>query len=596
MIYDSNLLLDGFDIIDKGVNSGVDYSLLPRNQFAFMVNGTFRGGYPQCRPGFDPVELNVPDGSTDNWSDGLWQGASTFVIPNANPKLVCSVSGRIYAIDCITWDVSDVTPGVGTSGDDPNNAAYPKTWWVQAVNWLVIQNKVNKAIIYDGGTCRRSDPNKREIPAGTAMAYVNGRIWLGQGQQYIAGDIVGGGSGTDDGKLNAVLRFTENTYINDGGAFSVPIQSGEITGMRAMTNITGAIDTGTLYIFTEGAVFSVNAPADRTVWKTMTDPIARTMVSKFGSQNAFGIVESNGDLYYRSSDGVRSVINALRTYGVPGNTPLSNEMKRTLSTDYSALLKFGSGVLFDNRLIETVTPQRDSKGTYHLGLAVLDFDLISNIQQKAPPVWDGLWTGLKILQMLTIEINGVERCFAFVRGEDSIELWEISKSKRFDDRNRRIQWGFESSSLDFQSKKSLKSLRGGDLGIKDLTGQCDFDVKYKTDHYAGAQDWNSFSQCANYEDCTAEGCGYVFKDVNDQYRPRLDLPRPEYESEDATDKPFREFYTMGVTVNITGFCTVTGVRVGAQPVPERGIGFCQEDGACFTQAFCKANPYSYESS
>ena len=64
-----------------------------------------------------------------------------------------------------------------------------------------------------------------ELPAGRVGAYGMGRVWesLTDGIQFIAGDIVGGSSGTQfyNGR-DAVLRVTENSYLAGGGTFHVP--------------------------------------------------------------------------------------------------------------------------------------------------------------------------------------------------------------------------------------------------------------------------------------------------------------------------------------------------------------------------------------
>src|SRR6185295_16706260 len=96
--------------------------------------------------------------------------------------------------------------------------------------------------------------------------------------------------------------------------------------------------------------------------------------------NSFVLV--NTDAWYRSLDGIRSFIMAQRQFNSgPGNTPMSNEIDQFIDSDSEQWLEWGSAVLFDNRLLQTVSPQMTPNGVYHRGLAVLDFTLTSSMRQ-----------------------------------------------------------------------------------------------------------------------------------------------------------------------------------------------------------------------
>jgi len=63
------------------------------------------------------------------------------------------------------------------------------------------------------------------IPCGKQWAYCQGRIWttLPSGTQFVAGDIVGGSSGTAANNfLDAILYTMQNTLLSNGGTFSLP--------------------------------------------------------------------------------------------------------------------------------------------------------------------------------------------------------------------------------------------------------------------------------------------------------------------------------------------------------------------------------------
>jgi hypothetical protein len=106
------------------------------------------------------------------------------------------------------------------------------------------------------------------------------------------------------------------------------------------------------------------------------------------------------------------LIYARRDFSEFGNTPISRQVTRAIAYDTEFYLKAASSVNFDNRLLMTIQPQKvNGRGTVHRGVVVLDFDLVSGMGRKLPPAWEGVWTGVDVLQMLTIRIQKQDRCF-----------------------------------------------------------------------------------------------------------------------------------------------------------------------------------------
>src|SRR5439155_26972853 len=91
------------------------------------------------------------------------------------------------------------------------------------------------------------------------------------------------------------------------------------------------------------------------------------------------------------------------------------------------LLFFGSMVLFDNRIFATVVPRETPSGVVHDGLAVMNFDSLSSLRGKQPPIWEGVHSGLSILQLVRCTVSAQECCFAFALNPvtSAIELWQL---------------------------------------------------------------------------------------------------------------------------------------------------------------------------
>ena len=409
MIRDPGRVTDGFASLERGVDSGRNPSLLPRNQAAWAENSAFRGGFWTPRPGWRRLALISASNSTDYtvaFSEGKFQGAG-FFDDTASRKglLIAQTGGNLYRIEITNAGavVMDITPSSGA-----NSSIIPQVWMQQAENYLVVQDGQSRPIIFDGSSTRRAEDD--EVPVGSGpMAYGMLRLWVAMGRNYVAGDVAGGPTG--------VLKFTENDYIAEGGEFSLPMSAGNITAMQFTATPNTALGQGELLIFTPDAVFSNTAPVDRDAWKNLVQPIQTITLINNGAQSQNSTALVNGDVFMRARDGIRSVIQAVRYFQQWGNTPMSNELNRVLPKDSPTLLKYVSAVEFDNRLLMTCQPVPLTNGCYFTGVASLDFEPITSMGEKLPPAYDGIWTGRQVYQLVKGRFAGVERCFAFCRSK-----------------------------------------------------------------------------------------------------------------------------------------------------------------------------------
>lgn len=574
--------MDGFVSLLGGIDSGRSPNLIQQNQAAFAVNTTFRGGFPTCRPGYSKIEFTFSDG-TDSFVDGKFQGAGIYTPTTGTPYFIAQIDGRQYKI-LISGLSQDITiPG------DTNPINRPQIWSVQAENYFIIQDGQSKAWIYNGAVARRS--GLHEVPVGTRMAYGLGRLWVAKGREYVGGDIAGGPTG--------VLAFTENTYLAGGGAFIVPLQSGDITGMTFTANINTATGQGDLVIATENAVFTTVIPPDRTSWQNLTYPIQRIAQIDDGVSGQDAMCLVNGDLWYRSLSGYRSLILGVRNFSQGwGNTPMSTEVTRAIAQDDSNLLKFGSMVNFDNRLLATCSPATSDNGVFHRGLAVLDFDLISSMSNRGQPAWEGIWTGINILKILSGKFNGVSRCFAFVVNcANQIELWEITKDALFDFPTvepKRIQWFFESRSMEFNDPFGLKKLTSGEVTFDKITGEVDFNIKFRPDEHPFWVNWHNWSMCADYRNCDLDLCEQP-PNYAKQYRPKQILPEPPDSCSNVLGVPLRNGFEFQARFELTGSCRMKQFRAIAQIVQESPTAPCPANETCGALTGCEESLFTYSS-
>lgn len=420
-----------------------------------------------------------------------------------------------------------------------------------------------------------------QFPPGRMGAYGNGRVvmTLANGEDYLYGDIVGGPSGTK--ALNfrdAILNITENDYLVGGGTFKIP--GGNIRAMIFTATLDSSLGQGPLQIFTPSAVYSSAVPIDRLVWQSTTNPLQTVSAIGNGGLGQYSTFLVNSDTIYRSPDGIRSLILAAQDFNLWIRTPISHEVTRVLFNDNQALLPFGSGVFFDNRMLMTVSPQATAtQGVYHQGLIALNDDLISTVREKQPPAYDGIWPGLNIFQMLVGDFSLVTRCYHFVFNTvlSTLELWELLPESAGDVINnplpivgdngtQAIEWWFESNSMTFGDRapqRNFKNLVNGEIYVDELVGRVDFQAFYKPDQYPCWIPWLNWSECA------VQNSGIPPDNNKPAFKPRMGLGTPSMNACDPfTNRPFTNFYTMQFKLVITGQCEFIGARFAAVTIPE----------------------------
>ena len=604
---------DGSVTFEGGVDSGVMPSEVDKNQVAFAVNASFRQSFVSPRPGFiqkdyetclsitadntlvtaDQTNVTADGYSEECYSSsgltGVFQCALPYIGDNGATFILMLISGKVWLYDCLQNSVQSLS----ASPDLENPSNILDGWMVQAENFVVIQDGQSTPLIFNGSSLRRATID--EIKCGRVMAYVNGRIWyaLANGFSFRATDIVYG-----DGTRASVLKETENTFLNEGGDFAVPSDSGGITAMAVPGNPDTSLGQGPLLIFTPRYVFSINAPVDRDVWKNLNYPIQAISLLTSGALGARSAITVNGDVFYRAVDGVRSFIIARRSFNDWGNTPISNEVLNIIDNDQTDLLWASSAVVFDNRLLMTSQPRYNAEGVVHKSLVVLDFDLITSLRKKFPPAWAGIWTGLDVLQVLKTENAYGDRCFSIARGLDgTIQIWEISKAEKFDNNlsagKKEIQWLIQTRAYNFELPFGLKRLDSGDIFIDSLDGDVSFNVEYRPDQYPGWIEWADWAECATTLQCQPACPPSNFQP---QYRPKMRLPTPsDIPCNSSISTPTRNMYEVQMSLTITGYCRIKSIRVHAYDVQEPAVGECLVFEGCKTLEGCDVNPFLYTS-
>jgi len=338
--------------------------------------------------------------------------------------------------------------------------------------------------------------------------------------------VTSAGSGGFVSRFNAgqdsdLLRFTENTFLNEGGSFAPTGKLGRITGLVFLPVQDTSTGQGDLIAFCErGAVtFQVSAPRDQ--WKN-TQGFQRVLFDNIGSTSD-SVIPVNGDLFFRSREGngIRTYRNARAEADNYGLTPVSAEIDPVLKQDTQWMLDGVTFANFDNRLLMTCLPKQYPRRaanqtqadefaaepipTLYDGIAVLDFQSVSTGRGKAAAVFDGVWTGLRIYKLLQGTFDGEPKCFAICLHEDETgrrnEIWEITRNDEYDtpiEGPRIINASIVTKAYDFRDNMSLKKLLRCDLWFDDIGGGPDniftSSLAYRPDDYPNFTTWQTFQR------------------------------------------------------------------------------------------------------
>jgi hypothetical protein len=659
-------------------------SVLPATYVASCVNRSFRQGVNATRPPFADLQINLAYGYDSSYltlfQTGNFQGALAYkaISPGSVDGIICSVAGTIFFISIVN-NICTLYPII--SGNDPT---LMHTWFVQAENWVYIQNGYQNPIAWNGNVSGqptnlqaqglvssgikltwennatgatfnelqvqyddnifttfatipygqndytynvpasttkysfrvrsiypdesstpwsnvatttvltatatpeqpnnafRLNPAAQQMPIGTIMAYAYGRVAVSTAQNNIyVSDIIYGNGFTD---TTNTQYFTEQTYWAEGGSFTPPANLGLITGMRVMPSLNINVrGQGELVIFCENGSFTLDLSQNRTTWQLSN--IQKVSLIGRGCRSPWSITGVNNDVYFRSDDGWAFYNNAqVDFYQALSFKKISREVQPWVNYDTPWLRQFESAMFFDNRLIATVSPFTIANANPSYGLhrpsramIVLDVEMPSKIEADAslPTRWNGLWEGPQPTQLLSAQINGVQRGFCFSFDADGVNrLYELQNSSvlatGIDDYSQvygsvPIKSFFITKRFDFTpnpgaSKFVRKQLVGGEMWISNLKEEVTASCEFRPDSYA------CFNPLLDPIKVGVSACSPVTTNcspiVSQPRYQQIRFPSPNIDQcETFNDIPVEEGSEFQIKINLSGSCIVDRIRL-----------------------------------
>lgn len=591
-------------------------SYLPRELDWITVNRQMRGGIRKTRPPFQQVELVAADADDPEVLDivrfGNFQGAWPYraIKLNSSDGIVASFAGTIVFFVIIN---NRAYVKRLMDGNDPSQM---HTWFVQAEDWIYVQNGIQNPIAWDGdmeAPAFRLNPRDGKMPIGTIMEYAHGRVFVSDANNNIyASDIIFGNGFT---VTSNTQNFTETTYWQEGASFTPPSNLGLITGMKVMPSLNiNDRGQGELVVFCENGAFTLNVQIPREQW--IDAQIQKVSMIGRGNVSPWSVTSVNNEIMCRSDDGWSLYSNAQVDFNQKLSfRKFSREVNEWVDEDTPWMRQFASGMFFDNRFIGSVSPFivpsiNESYGTHrpHRGMVVLDLDQTSASAPDATITfrWNGLWTGPRPLQFVKATIRTEERGFCFSFDQDGENrLYEFKREGIDDfvqDENRKIKSFLVTKRFDFTegaptNRFIRKKLVGGTMWLSEINEQINLEVLYRPDSYP------CFDTLLDPMNLGCDTCQQVQTDCTfEGSQPRyakVKFPTPEDSTcqigQDISVNSGAEFQ---LRINLEGSATIDRFRLAIDLAGnlDSPIGDCPDDPKftnCEPITCCPVNVFDY---
>lgn len=484
-------IFDGHDHL-IGVFGGAPDSV-PGGYAHSAINRFFREDENRTRPSIRSLTSHFDTEADRIWFEG-GNGQGMFFYNSypstLNPRIIVSISGKIFAGTVLGRDC------YWTVIADGNSRVMCNTWFAQGFEWLFIQDGIHQPIFWDGvNPSKRSDPTKGQMPIGSVMAYIHGRMVVASadGKNTISvGDIVYGDGNTTTADL---LDFTEQEYWAEGGSFDTAAPLGDIYGLYAMPWLDTGTGANELVALCAQGFTSFDLSQDRSTW--LDQQVQKISMIGQGCVSSIGFSGLNGDLFYRRPDGIGSYRNARTQFTRQWNAaPVSREVNHWLKHDRSDLLKFIPMVSWQNMVITGISPQIQAPNNpcagYHRycrAVVVFDAQTSSTTSRDGAPVWHGAWTGIRPWGFAQGYVASADRCFAmsFDRdGRNRLYEYTLDDGEDLFGREPRKQfWRYDTAALGQVEARcsffELKQVTGGQLVLSGIKGQGSFNVQSRPD-------------------------------------------------------------------------------------------------------------------
>ena len=527
-------VFDGNSSFLGGQNAGLDPNLIAPTQYAKGINLSTKKGSLGPRPGFRELDemqviteggIQASNGKIATFANifrkGKFQGAGPY-INDQGKFMIATISGIIFAIDPIKMQASvlevaaDPSP---LSGYEPTtqrlNQYVARHNWAELGQYYGICDAPDYPVILQGLEARRADPTKYEIPLpANILAYNQNRAFaFSIYHEFTGGDPVGN-LATPGAPITFEEVFAPAAAFG-GQVFSLGSTNinNPITAVGYLEQVDGSTEIGPMFVATNKSIYQYQTQLPRTAWEANT--FGSKISSKTGIAGQRAFTNVGPDVWFMGGDRrIRSMSVVRGDQGKWVRTPLDKEVLNWMRFCDPELVKYTVAAFHNNRIFFTVNPEivtardleaRKVDDVCFRGLVSLDLDNVSGFMQNGAPSWDGLWTGLRPMEMVELD----QDLYIFSKspnGDNEIYLmepdevsWDTSKGKK-----KQIVCRVDLRAYEFMQQGVQYALKEEVTlypGIKNVTGNFCMEVSRRNDDFPNYTEWRKFQHTATPGPC-----------------------------------------------------------------------------------------------
>jgi len=564
------VLRDGYVAYTGGVNAAATNPReLGENQVASAVNCTVRGGWLACRDGFSMLDLVFASGSDRaTFEGGRFQGEA-YYSGGPEPVMVLAIGGSLFSVNPASKTVTRHAVG---GRRQPLSSTVDHVFLVERDGYLIAQDGVNRPVILQGTTARRSKIDQSEVSIGTLMADGWGRLALSnieRSRLYFSDHELDPGSSS--------LKFTEqNDYYLAARYFQPPKRIGRLIALAFIPFVDAPAGFGPMIAFGERASCTYDLSYPRIDGGWVNNNIERMTLLNVGACSHRCTIATDNDLIFRDQYGrLRTLSQTVREQEGRKNAQRIRRFDREVSPwierETAVLRAWLDATEHNDRFLFTALPRvltlpsgvRDVAAS---GMLAYNLDTLSNLRGAEEPAWDGLWTGPRPqavtsgifggeprLFVVSLDGDGIRRIYQQVPGQPH----DVTAGAAVKPVERQVvtRW------FDFKAPFVVKRLTSALVRVGDIRGPLTIRGFVRTldgaqwmpwfEHHGGTCRSLTFDgpNCAPVESGPAE-------------EPYLALPA-------IPDKQSR-FYRLQVLLVITGWCELREFVLEASPTVQDG--------------------------
>lgn len=592
---------DGTNDFSGGQDASAAPDKIAPNCISAAVNVSFARRVISPRPGFNQLQVVLPEGGVYDqklkfhaYSTIFKSGRFQAIIPysiGSEFYLILVISGIIFLLNQRTFVVTVIEIEDGSH----INENLPRVNWSTADRFLVIFDFPARPVIIENTFASRANPDAYEVPISVLGAYNQNRLFItNNGNAFTGGDPVGNLATPD-----APITFEEvlapaSAYF--GQVFSVTSNyaNSPITALAFLQYTDTSSGIGPLLVATDSEIYSYETQNPRAAWTA--GAFGRNFIANNGIAGPRAFVNVNSDLFYISRDGqLRSASMSREEQRKWSKVPLSREVENWLKYWDTSLIPYSILGYFNNKILVAANPYRTpSYGMFgnfitdvaYGGFVVIELDNISKLAQDSPPVWSGLWTGIRPTGIVT----NADRCFVASKDEAFINhIYEITPRLTIDkvaQGERQIRSIIYTRGYEFKNSFQDKQLQNADIPLNDVQGDFSLKLEYIPEHSLNPIPWKTFKHkapvmwCGNPNPCEAKGlAGHSFR------RLTYGAP-PPFVCDSVTREIYSVFRSIQLKLTIEGrYWEIPGIKIRAITQPDNNLDNTCDDGRIVEQ--CK---------